>query len=70
MAGVKSGDIYGTVVQQPFEFGRLSMTNLAKVIGGDKSVIPESKQIFIPSLAITKDKIDDYQATQNKLLGK
>jgi ribose transport system substrate-binding protein len=70
MAGVKSGDIYGTVVQQPFEFGRLSMTNLAKVIGGDKSVIPESKQIFIPTLAITKDKIDDYQATQNKLLGK
>jgi ribose transport system substrate-binding protein len=70
MAGVKSGDIFGTVVQQPFQFGRLSMINLAKVIGGDKSVIPESKQIFIPTLAITKDKIDDFEATQNKLLGK
>ncbi len=70
LAGVKSGDIFGTVVQQPFEFGRLSMINLAKVIGGDKSVIPGSKQIFIPTLAITKDKIDDFEATQNKLLGK
>jgi ribose transport system substrate-binding protein len=70
LAGVKSGDIYGTVVQQPFEFGRLSMINLAKVIGGDKSVIPDSKQIFIPTLAITKDKIDDFQANLNKLLGK
>ena len=70
LAGVKNGDIFGTVVQQPFEFGRLSMINLAKVIGGDKSVIPESKQIFIPTLAITKDKIDEFVANQNKLLGK
>jgi ribose transport system substrate-binding protein len=70
LAGVKSGDIFGTVVQQPFEFGRLSMINLAKVIGGDKSVIPDSKQIFIPTLAITKDKIDEFVTGQNKLLGK
>jgi ribose transport system substrate-binding protein len=70
LAGVKSGDIFGTVVQQPFEFGRLSMINLAKVIGGDKSVIPDSKQIFIPTLTITKDKIDEFEANQNKLLGK
>ncbi len=70
LAGIKSGDIYGTVVQQPFEFGRLSMLNLAKVVGGDKSVIPQSRQIFIPTLEITKDKIDEFRATQNKLLGK
>ena len=46
------------------------MINLAKVIGGDKSVIPDSKQIFIPTLTITKDKIDEFEANQNKLLGK
>jgi ribose transport system substrate-binding protein len=69
LAGVKSGDIYATVVQQPFEFGRLSMINLAKVIGGDKSVVPDSKQIFIPTLAITKDKVDDFQANLIKLRG-
>ena len=70
LAGIKSGEIYATVVQQPFEFGRLSMLNLAKVINGDTSVIPPSKQIFIPTLAIKKDNVDDFVAQQNKLLGK
>jgi ribose transport system substrate-binding protein len=69
LTGIKGGDIVGTVVQQPFEFGRLSMINLAKVIGGDKSVIPDGKQIFIPTLAITKDKVDDFIADQAKLRG-
>jgi ribose transport system substrate-binding protein len=70
LAGIKSGDIYATVVQQPFEFGRLSMLNLAKVINGDSSVVPPTKQIFIPTLAIKKDNVDDFVAQQNKLLGK
>jgi ribose transport system substrate-binding protein len=66
----KSGDIYATVVQQPFEFGRLSMINMAKYIGGDKSVVPDGKQIFIPTLAIKKDNVDDFQAKLNKLRGR
>jgi ribose transport system substrate-binding protein len=70
LAGIKSGDIYATVVQQPFEFGRLSMLNLAKVINGDSSVVPPTKQIFIPTLAIKKENVDDFVAQQNKLLGK
>ncbi len=48
LAGIKSGDIYATVVQQPFEFGRLSMLNLAKVINGDKSVVPRHQADFHP----------------------
>jgi ribose transport system substrate-binding protein len=70
LAGVKSGDIYATVVQQPFEFGHQSMINLAKVIGGDKSVIPDTKQIFIPTIAIKKDNVDDFQTKLNKLRGR
>lgn len=62
MAGVKSGDIYATVVQQPFEFGRMCMNLMAKCINGDKSFIPASKQIFIPTLAIKKDDVDAFQA--------
>jgi ribose transport system substrate-binding protein len=70
LAGVKSGEIYATVVQQPFEFGHQSMINLAKVIGGDKSVIPDSKQIFIPTIPIRKDNVDDFQTKLNKLRGR
>ena len=69
LAGVKTGDVFATVVQQPFEFGRLTMINMAKVLGGDKSVIPDSKQIFIPTLAINKDNVDDFQTKLIKLRG-
>ncbi|HUB27089.1 MAG TPA: sugar-binding protein [Tepidisphaeraceae bacterium] len=69
LAGVKSGDIYATVVQQPFEFGRKAMELMAQVLGGDKSVIPDSKQIFIPTLAIKKDTVDDFKAKLDKLKG-
>jgi ribose transport system substrate-binding protein len=70
LEGVKSGDIYATVVQQPFEFGRLSMLNMAKYLDGDKSVVPPGKQIFIPTLAINKDNVVEFQTKLNKLRGR
>jgi ribose transport system substrate-binding protein len=70
IAGIKSGDIYATVVQQPFEFGRLSMLNLSKYINGDKSFIPDSKQIFIPTIAIKKDNVEQFDADRKKLKAK
>ncbi|MBC7783477.1 MAG: sugar-binding protein [Burkholderiales bacterium] len=66
LAGIKSGDIFATVVQQPFEFGNMSITLMAKVLRGDKSVIPASKQIFIPTLAIKKDGVEAFQTNLNK----
>jgi ribose transport system substrate-binding protein len=70
LAGVKSGEIFATVVQQPYEFGRQSMVILAKSIRGDKSAIPASKQIFVPTLAITKDKVDAFAENLKKLRGR
>lgn len=70
LAGIKSGDIYATVVQQPFEFGRQAIELMAKVIRGDQSAIPASKQIFVPTLAIQKDNVEDFQAKLNKLRGR
>jgi ribose transport system substrate-binding protein len=70
LAGVKSGDIYATVVQQPFEFGRQSILNMAKYLDGDKSFIPDSKQIFIPTLAIKQANVDEFQTKLNKLRGR
>jgi ribose transport system substrate-binding protein len=70
LAGIRSGDIFGTVVQQPYEFGRLAITDMCKVLNGEKSVIPASKQIFIPTLAIRKEGVDEFQAKLNKLRGR
>lgn len=70
LAGIKSGDIYATVVQQPYEFGRQAIELMAKVIRGDKSAIPASKQIFVPTLAIQKDNVEEFQTKLNKLRGR
>lgn len=70
LAGIKSGAIYATVVQQPFEFGYQSIVMMEKIIGGDRSMIPAGKQIFVPTLVIKKDKVDEFKAKINQLRGR
>jgi ribose transport system substrate-binding protein len=70
LGGVAAGDIYGTVVQQPFEFGKQAITLMDKYLHGDKSVFPASGKLFIPTLSIKKDTVADFQTKLNKLLGK
>ncbi len=60
LGGIRDGGIYATVVQQPFEFGYQSMALMAKVLSGDKSGIPASKQIFVPTLMIKKADVDEF----------
>jgi ribose transport system substrate-binding protein len=70
LAGVKSGAIVGTVVQQPFEFGYQAITRLAKVVQGDRSGIPASHQIFIPTRVIRQADVAAFQSSLNQLLGR
>jgi ribose transport system substrate-binding protein len=69
LAGVASGDIYGTVVQQPYEFGKQAITKMAKYLEGDQAALAGGKQI-IPTLSLKKDSVADFQARLKKLLGK
>ena len=70
LAGVKAGAIVGTVVQQPFEFGYQSMTRLAKVVKGDRSAIPPSRLLFIPTMVIRQSTVDDFQSKLRQLRGR
>ncbi len=70
VAGIKSGAIYGTVVQQPYQFGFQSVKLLAQLAKGDKSGLPANKMIIIPTQAIMQNNLTAYMAEQNKLLGK
>jgi len=67
--GVASGDIYGTVVQQPFEFGKQAMTKMAKYLGGDKAALAGGKQI-VATRSLKKDDIAAFKADLAKILGK
>src|SRR4051812_28624673 len=70
LTGVKSGAIAGTVVQQPFEFGYQAMTLMAKVLAGDKSGIPPSHQVFIPTRVLRQNDVDEFRKKLTELRGR
>ena len=70
LQGIKANNIYATVVQQPYEFGYQSIKLMAKALSGDKSGIPATKQVFIPTKAIKKDNVDAFIDQINKLRGR
>jgi ribose transport system substrate-binding protein len=69
LAGIKSGAIEATVVQQPFEFGYQSIINMNKYLNGDKSFIPRGKQLFVPTKGIDKTSVAAFEANLKKLRG-
>lgn len=70
IGGIQDGSIYGTVVQQPFEFGYQAITLMTRALKGDKSFIPANRQIIIPTMVITKTNVDDFAKRLHDLLGK
>jgi ribose transport system substrate-binding protein len=60
LRAIKNGECIGTVVQDPYNYGYRSMEILAKILRGDKSVIPESKRIDIAPRKITRDNVDAF----------
>jgi ribose transport system substrate-binding protein len=70
LAGIQEGAIHGTVVQQPYEFGYQAIKLMTQVLKGDKSVIPENKQIIIPTQVVKKADVDAFAAKIKELRGK
>jgi ribose transport system substrate-binding protein len=68
LAGIASGAIYGTVVQNPFEFGRQAVTLMDQYLTGNTNVFGNAI-IYIPTREIKKDNVAAYQAEQKKILG-
>lgn len=68
LSGIASGAIYGTVVQNPFEFGKKAVTLMDKYLSGDTNAFGGST-IYIPTREIKKDNVAAYQAQQKKILG-
>ncbi len=70
LAGVKAGSIYATVVQQPYQFGFDGTKILADLAKGDKSDVPKSGVIFVPTQAIKQSNVDAFKAKLDKLRGR
>lgn len=68
LAGIASGDIYGTIVQNALKMGYQTILSMDKYLHGDKTQFADGK-ILIPSKAITKANLEEYQAVlKNQLL--
>jgi ribose transport system substrate-binding protein len=78
LQGIEDGDIYGTVVQQPYQFGYQAIDMMATLVKnpGDTSILPKDKLKYVSHRVILKDnpkKEDDVKVFRDelhKLLGK
>jgi ribose transport system substrate-binding protein len=70
LQGIIDGTIYGTTVQNPYQYGYKSVEILTALARGDKSVIPESGFINVPARNIRKDNVDAFWTELKRLTGK
>ncbi|MGI8605043.1 MAG: sugar-binding protein [Verrucomicrobiales bacterium] len=64
---IAAGQCEGTIVQQPYEFGYQSMKYLKEIADGKKVDVPANKEIPVPALSITKDKVAEFRANLQRL---
>lgn len=67
--GVRKGVISATIVQNPYELGYQSIKVLDQLSRGDRSGIPTSHQILIPTRSIRRDNVDTFWKQLKKLQG-
>jgi len=70
LAGISVGAIDATVVQQPYEFGYQAIHKMAQAARGDRSVIPASRQIIVPTLIVTRANVEAFTKRINELRGR
>jgi ribose transport system substrate-binding protein len=69
LKGIAEGAIDGTVVQQPFEFGKQAIERMAKHLRGDKQALAGGR-LIVPTISVKKDNVAQFQARLKELLGK
>lgn len=76
LRGIDDGQIYATVVQDPFGFGYESVKLMAALAKGDRSGLPADGIRYVPHQVVTKDggngrkKASEYRAYLDNILGK
>ena len=70
LAGIKDGAIHATVVQQPYEFGYQAIKRMAQAVRGDRSFIPQTKQIIVPTLVVNRTNVEEFTRHINTLRGR
>lgn len=72
LQGIRDGHVFGTVAQDPFEYGRQSVRVLAGLIRGQtlsQLGVPDDGFLNIPANQVRADNVDAFWATLKKNLG-
>ena len=70
LQGIADGHVYGTVVQNPYEYGYQSVKLLSELARGDSSAVSKNRFIDIPARQIRSDNVIEFWTELNKLLDK
>jgi ribose transport system substrate-binding protein len=68
LEGITQGEIYGTIVQDPYRYGYESVRILAGLARGDQSVLPEGGFLDIPARKITKENVEPFWNELKRIL--
>jgi ribose transport system substrate-binding protein len=68
LSAIKDGYVAGTIVQNPYEYGRTSCEVLYKLIKKMNAGIPADKLVDVPARVITTDKVDAFMDSLNRQL--
>jgi ribose transport system substrate-binding protein len=69
LQGIKDGDVYGTVVQDPYKYGYESVRLLASMARGDASVLPKGGVLDVPAQSITRANLEAFWKELKARLG-
>lgn len=68
LQAIKDGYVYGTIVQNPYEYGRKSSEIMYKLAKGQDAGIPANRLVDVPARLIRKDNVDAFmEDVKNKL---
>jgi len=70
LQGIVDGHIYGTIVQDPYNYGYHSIRILAALYRGDKSVLPKNMILEFKPRRIVSDNVEEFWSELNDLVAK
>lgn len=69
LQGIIDGTVVGTVVQDPYEYGRQSVRVLAGLARGEESVLPPDGRLVVPAKKIGPDNVESFRSLLAERLG-
>ncbi|WP_437603888.1 sugar-binding protein [Sorangium sp. So ce590] len=70
LRAIQDGEVVGTVVQNPYMYGKESVRVLAALVRGDSSVVPPNEFISLPARQIRKGNLGEFWADLKQKAGK